>query len=188
MKLAPARRLAKASGAKLNDVVMAICAGALRHYLQTANALPRRPLVAFVPVSSLRELGNKDMSNQVSGMLCSLATNIADPAARLTEIVASSQAAKKLSGRSEGCACRRLLVPRRAADHERPVGAVRQIRHRQLDQPDGQRGDIQRAGAAGAVVLRGSKGQRPLPGIDPGAWHGAEHSPCKATWIIWISA
>jgi diacylglycerol O-acyltransferase len=96
MKLAPARRLAKASGAKLNDVVMAICAGALRHYLQDRKGLPRRPLVAFVPIS-LRELGNKDMSNQVSGMLCSLATNIADPAARLAEIVASSQASKKLA-------------------------------------------------------------------------------------------
>jgi WS/DGAT/MGAT family acyltransferase len=96
MKLAPARRLAKASGAKLNDVVLAVCAGALRRYLQDRKSLPRRPLVAFVPVS-LRELGNKEMSNQVSGMLCSLATNIADPAARLAEIVASSKASKKLS-------------------------------------------------------------------------------------------
>jgi WS/DGAT/MGAT family acyltransferase len=96
LKLAPARRLAKAAGAKLNDVVMAICAGALRHYLQDRKGLPRRPLVAFVPVS-LRELGNTDMSNQVTGMLVSIATNIADPAARLAEIVASSKASKKLS-------------------------------------------------------------------------------------------
>jgi WS/DGAT/MGAT family acyltransferase len=96
MPLAPARRLAKASGAKLNDVVMAICAGALRHYLKDRKSLPRRPLVAFVPIS-LRELGNKDMSNQVSGMLCSLATNLADPAARLAEIVSSSQSSKKLA-------------------------------------------------------------------------------------------
>jgi WS/DGAT/MGAT family acyltransferase len=96
MKLAPARRLAKTAGAKLNDVVMATCAGALRLYLKERKSLPRRPLVAFVPIS-LRELGNKDMSNQVSGMLCSLATNIADPAARLAEIVASSQSSKKLA-------------------------------------------------------------------------------------------
>ncbi len=96
LKLAPARRLAKASGAKLNDVVMAVCAGALRRYLQGRKGLPRRPLVAFVPIS-LRELGNTDMSNQVTGMLCSIATNIADPADRLAEIVASSKASKKLS-------------------------------------------------------------------------------------------
>ena len=93
LKLAPAKKLAKLAGAKLNDVVMAICAGALRHYLGGRKELPRRPMVAFVPVS-LRELGNTDMSNQVSGMLVSLATNIDDPAARLAEIVASSRASK----------------------------------------------------------------------------------------------
>jgi WS/DGAT/MGAT family acyltransferase len=97
LPLAPARRLAKAAGAKLNDIVMAVCAGALRQYLQDRKGLPRRPLIAFVPIS-LRELGNTDMSNQVSGMLCSLATNIADPAARLKEIVASSKNSKQIAG------------------------------------------------------------------------------------------
>jgi hypothetical protein len=37
------------------------------------------------------------MSNQVSGMLVSLATNLTDPAARLAEIAASSRASKKLT-------------------------------------------------------------------------------------------
>jgi WS/DGAT/MGAT family acyltransferase len=96
MKLSPAKKVARAAGAKLNDVVLAVCAGALRHYLTERKALPRRPMVAFVPVS-LRELGNTEMSNQVSGMLVSLATNITDPAARLAEIVASSRASKKLT-------------------------------------------------------------------------------------------
>jgi len=57
-------------------------------------------MVAFVPVS-LRELGNTDMSNQVSGMLVSLATNIADPAARLAEIMASSKASKRLTAETK---------------------------------------------------------------------------------------
>jgi WS/DGAT/MGAT family acyltransferase len=96
LKLAPARRLAKAAGAKLNDVVMAICAGALRHYLLDRKGLPKKPLVAFVPVS-LRELGNTDMSNQVTGMLVSIATHIADPADRLAEIMANSRVSKKLT-------------------------------------------------------------------------------------------
>jgi diacylglycerol O-acyltransferase / wax synthase len=97
LPLAPARRLAKAAGAKLNDIVMATCAGALRHYLQDRKSLPKRPLIAFVPIS-LRELGNTDMTNQVSGMLCSLASNIEDPAARLKEIIASSKNSKYLAG------------------------------------------------------------------------------------------
>jgi WS/DGAT/MGAT family acyltransferase len=96
LKLAPAKKLAKAAGVKLNDVVMAMCAGALRYYLQGRKGLPRQPMVAFVPVS-LRELGNNDMSNQVSGMLVSLATNLSDPAARLAEIAASSRASKKFT-------------------------------------------------------------------------------------------
>ncbi len=101
LPLAPARRLAKAAGAKLNDIVMAVCAGALRRYLQDRKSLPRRPLVAFVPIS-LRELGNTDMSNQVTGMLCSLATNVADPAARLKAIVDSSKNSKRLAGDVKG--------------------------------------------------------------------------------------
>jgi WS/DGAT/MGAT family acyltransferase len=96
LPLAPARRLAKAAGAKLNDIVMATCAGALRRYLQDRKGLPKRALVAFVPIS-LRELGNTDMSNQVSGMLCSLATNIADPVARLKAIVDSSKTSKSFA-------------------------------------------------------------------------------------------
>ena len=100
MKLAPAKRVAKAAGAKLNDVVMAICAGALRQYLGGRGALPRQAMVAAVPVS-LRELGNTDMSNQVSMMLVSLATNIEDPAARLAEIVASSRGSKQLTAQTK---------------------------------------------------------------------------------------
>jgi len=101
LPLAPARRLAKAAGAKLNDIVMAVCAGALRRYLQDRKSLPRRPLISFVPIS-LRELGNTDMSNQVTGMLCSLATNVADPAARLKAIVDSSKNSKRIAGETKG--------------------------------------------------------------------------------------
>jgi len=97
LPLAPARRLAKASGAKLNDIVMAVCAGALRRYLLDRKALPKRQLTAFVPIS-LRELGNTDMSNQVTGMICGLATHIADPVARLRAIVESSRNSKRIAG------------------------------------------------------------------------------------------
>ena len=40
-----------AAGATVNDVVLAMCAGALRAYLTDQNALPEKPLVAMVPVS-----------------------------------------------------------------------------------------------------------------------------------------
>jgi WS/DGAT/MGAT family acyltransferase len=98
LPLAEAKAIAKQTGTKLNDVVMAVCAGALRRYLIEKHGLPKEPLVAFVPVS-LREPGNTESNNQVSGMLCSLATDVKDPLARLKAIHASSSEAKELSGR-----------------------------------------------------------------------------------------
>jgi diacylglycerol O-acyltransferase / wax synthase len=97
ISLGDAKAIAKASGAKLNDVVMAVCSGALRRYLQEKDQLPDKPLIAGVPIS-LREPGDTRQNNQVSGMLCQIATDIADPAERLAAIVRSSSQAKQLAG------------------------------------------------------------------------------------------
>jgi WS/DGAT/MGAT family acyltransferase len=73
-------------GATLNDVVLAICAGALRHYLLEKNQLPDEPLVAMVPVST-RDKGQKtSLGNQISAMFIQLATDIEDPLERLRQI------------------------------------------------------------------------------------------------------
>ena len=86
ISLREAKAVAKLTRSKVNDVVMTISAGALRRYLETRNALPDGPLIAAVPVS-LRKAGNADMTNQVTAMLCNLATDIADPIRRLEAIV-----------------------------------------------------------------------------------------------------
>lgn len=86
--------LAKKTGATLNDVVLAICGGALRRYLQGHNELPESSLVAAVPVS-LRELGDAANTNQVTGMTCALGTDIADPIARLRAVHEYAAASKK---------------------------------------------------------------------------------------------
>ena len=105
MPLAEAKRIAKSTGATLNDVVMAICGGALRRYLEEKRDLPEQPLVAFVPVS-LRQPGNTDTNNQVFGMMCSLATDVADPIERLKAINASSSSAKQVTGKIKDAAPR----------------------------------------------------------------------------------
>jgi WS/DGAT/MGAT family acyltransferase len=94
ISLREAKAVAKLTKSKLNDIVMTISAGALRRYLETKNALPDGPLIAAVPVS-LRKAGNADMNNQVTAMLCNLATDIDDPIHRLEAIVASSTDSKK---------------------------------------------------------------------------------------------
>jgi len=80
------RAIKQTMGCTLNDVVLAICAGALRRYLMDKGALPADPLVAFVPISTRSKDQHGDMGNQVSGMSVQLGTNIADPVERLQTI------------------------------------------------------------------------------------------------------
>ncbi|MEE8524517.1 MAG: wax ester/triacylglycerol synthase family O-acyltransferase [Thermoanaerobaculia bacterium] len=80
------KAIRKAAGGTVNDVVLAICAGALRHYLEDKEDLPEKPLVAMVPVSVRAEDERGTMGNKVSAMLVSLATDEDDPAVRLRKI------------------------------------------------------------------------------------------------------
>ncbi len=90
--LARLKHIGAAAGATVNDVTLAICAGALREYLAAQNKLPKKPLIAMVPVSLH---GETDVGgNQVSVLLANLATHIADPLKRLQRIVASTAEAK----------------------------------------------------------------------------------------------
>jgi diacylglycerol O-acyltransferase / wax synthase len=93
LPLAEARQIAKAHEATINDVVLAVCSGALRRYLAEQDALPAEPLLAAVPVS-LREPGNTEMNTQATMMRVSLASNIPDPLARLNAIHASAATVK----------------------------------------------------------------------------------------------
>lgn len=84
-----------ALGGTVNDVVMAVCSGALRSYLEAHEDLPGdRSLIAMVPVSVRAEAEKGTMGNRVSSMLVSLATEVADPAARYAAIREATAAAK----------------------------------------------------------------------------------------------
>jgi diacylglycerol O-acyltransferase / wax synthase len=96
ISLSRAKALAKASGGKLNDVVLALSSGVVRRYLISQGGLPNKSLTAAVPIS-LREEGNADANNQVFGMICSIATNIDDPKGRLETIIAQSTKSKEMS-------------------------------------------------------------------------------------------
>ena len=88
------KRVARGFGVSLNDVVMAICSGALRDLLLAVDGLPKKSLVAAMPVS-LRETGNADVNNQVSMVQCSLATDVADAVERLKAIHHSTAQIKR---------------------------------------------------------------------------------------------
>ncbi|MEX1668090.1 wax ester/triacylglycerol synthase family O-acyltransferase [Zhongshania guokunii] len=83
-------------GATVNDVVLAICAGALRRYLAHHAELPSQSLVAWVPVNARSTAGgnNTDSGNSISAFTAPIYTDIADPAARLAKIHAATQRGK----------------------------------------------------------------------------------------------
>jgi len=78
------RRVAEAFGVMLNDVVLAMCGGALRRYLIELGNLPDKPLVAGVPISVRRP--NTMFGNEVAFTITHLATDVEDPVARLRAI------------------------------------------------------------------------------------------------------
>lgn len=85
------RTLGHAVGATVNDITLAICAGALRKYLLAQNELPKKPLIAMVPVS-LHDSTTE--GNQVGMLLANLGTDVADPVKRLKGIIQSTTVAK----------------------------------------------------------------------------------------------
>ena len=87
------RLIAKTLGVTLNDVVLAVCSGALREYLINQNSLPKKPLIAMVPASLRTD--DSDFSNRITMILANLATHIADPIERLEIIRRSVQNSKQ---------------------------------------------------------------------------------------------
>src|SRR4051812_14798729 len=90
------RAVGKSAGATVNDVVLAMCSGALRAYMLELGVLPDAPLTAMTPVSLRREDSGEDSGNAVGTILCNLATDVADPADRLAAIHGSMQQGKDL--------------------------------------------------------------------------------------------
>lgn len=94
------QHIAKASDTTMNDVVLAMCSGALRGYLLEQDALPDEPMSAMVPVSLALAGGPADEGggNAVGAIIVNLATDKADGATRLEEIHHSASQAKRVYG------------------------------------------------------------------------------------------
>ncbi|MBC9734536.1 WS/DGAT/MGAT family O-acyltransferase [Nocardioides marmotae] len=92
------RAVGAATGTTLNDVVLAMCSGALRAYLRELDALPPSSLVAMVPVglnAKQSQIANPDGGNAVGAVMVQLATNHDDPARRLDLIHTSMRDGKQ---------------------------------------------------------------------------------------------
>ncbi|MEO9326446.1 WS/DGAT/MGAT family O-acyltransferase [Gordonia aurantiaca] len=91
-EIARLRAVSQALEITLNDVVVAMCSGALRSYLIDQDALPDSPLIAAVPVSMHTD--DDTEGNAVTAILVDLATDESDPERRPRRIVASARSSK----------------------------------------------------------------------------------------------
>jgi diacylglycerol O-acyltransferase len=96
LRLSDVQAVKRAHGVTVNDVVMAMCASALRRYLLDRKALPERSLIAMVPVSVRTGDESDTFSTRVTGVMCPLHTHLADPLERLIAVHESMAAAKEL--------------------------------------------------------------------------------------------
>lgn len=87
------RHISRSLGVTINDIVLAICSGALREYLLSQDALPKKPLIAMVP-ASVRD-DDSSMSNRITMILANLGTHKEDPLERLAIVRRSVQNAKE---------------------------------------------------------------------------------------------
>ncbi len=94
LNLDDVKEIKNAFGCTVNDVVLAMCSGALRRYLDDNGELPDDSLVAMVPVS-VHGKTKRGGTNKVSGMFASLSSDIVDPVERLRTIAEANLVAKE---------------------------------------------------------------------------------------------
>ncbi|QKG25539.1 WS/DGAT/MGAT family O-acyltransferase [Actinomadura verrucosospora] len=113
LPLADVKEIRRGLGGSVNDVVMALCATALRQWLDKRGDLPDGPLVAGVPVSLRLAGGAGAGGNQVSIMSTPLATHIPDPAERYAAVRRDMDLVKRRFSASSGGWVRELsgLLP-----------------------------------------------------------------------------
>jgi len=95
LPLAQVKAVGRASGATVNDVLLATCAQAFRAYLLLIESLPDGPLVAAVPVGVRSDRDKGETGNKLSVMFVPLHTEIEDPVECLRATVRDDDAAKR---------------------------------------------------------------------------------------------
>jgi len=127
VELSRLKEIRRAHGATLNDLLIAVCAGALRMYLTDRDELPDRPLVAAIPVSE-RTLEDAAGGNRFSTMFYAIPVHIEDAGERVAATTRSAAAAKNFyeqSGHELLQSLASILPPKTIAPAMHAVSALR---------------------------------------------------------------
>ncbi|MET9629893.1 wax ester/triacylglycerol synthase family O-acyltransferase [Lentzea sp. NPDC006480] len=110
LDLADVHRIRRAHGGTVNDVLLALVTGALRHWLSAHNSASADSVVrALIPVNQRSRSGDGSSGNSISGFLLSLPVGIADPVERLRSVRAQMESAKA-AGPDRGAGALPLLA------------------------------------------------------------------------------
>ncbi len=164
--LTDVKNLKNEMGTTVNDVVLAMCAGALRTYLLAGDELPDIPLVTVVPVSVTPDVAELKGSNKMSAMFVQLPCQIEDPLERLRLIHEGTKGAKE-EHKALGA-----TTLQNWAEHATPnvfAAAARALHGNEAGGPPPPRGQPDRV-------------QRPGPGLPavPGGQPAARHVPPRS--------
>ena len=145
LSLEQAKAVKNRHACTLNDVVMAVCAGAVRRWLIEHGELPDGPLVAQVPISVRTEAQRGTFGNRIGVLSTPLYTDEPDPVQRLSLTREALRVAKE----------RHKAVPARMLQHDDGVHPARGVRP----------GDTRDAGAGrGAARPSGTSSSPTCPG------------------------
>ncbi|SDP93129.1 wax ester/triacylglycerol synthase family O-acyltransferase [Lentzea jiangxiensis] len=115
LDLSDVHRIRRAHGGTVNDVLLALVTGALRHWLSAHDSAgPDSVVRALIPVNQRSRSGDGASGNQISGFLVSLPVGTADPVQRLRDIRAQMESAKA-AGSDRGAGALPLLADRMPA-------------------------------------------------------------------------
>jgi WS/DGAT/MGAT family acyltransferase len=89
------RQVKDTLGGTLNDVYVAICAGAVRRYLEARGELPREPLTASIPVTIRKPEEARSYGNRTASWQVALATDLSDARARYEAICRNNRHARE---------------------------------------------------------------------------------------------
>ncbi|MFI6095324.1 wax ester/triacylglycerol synthase domain-containing protein [Lentzea sp. NPDC051213] len=110
LDLADVHRIRRAHGGTVNDVLLALVTGALRHWLSAhGSAGPDSVVRALIPVNQRSRSGDGAAGNQISGFLVSLPVGEPDPLERLRSVREQMETAKA-AGPDRGAGALPLLA------------------------------------------------------------------------------
>ena len=160
----------RAAGVTVNDVVLAMCSGALRYYLLDEQALPDTPLIAMVPVS-MRSEDEADSGGNMVGASCATWP----PTSRIRRSGWRRSAQSMRGNKKVFSELPRLQAFALSAFLHRAAGTVRAAGLRLVGAAAVQHRHLQRAGADRADVLGRRPPRRQLPAVDRAGRAGVEH-------------